>query len=91
MDAYDCSLWRAFLKSPVSGILVLYTFIAAWFVGGLTAFHIYLIFTNQVRLLFTPIAVYCSHWFIIAIIIIVISIITTLSSCYFNCCYSYCS
>ncbi|XP_062155509.1 probable protein S-acyltransferase 6 [Alnus glutinosa] len=47
MDAYHCNLWRAFLKSPVSGILVLYTFIAAWFVGGLTAFHLYLIITNQ--------------------------------------------
>lgn len=47
MAAYHCNLWRAFLKSPVSGILILYTFIAAWFVGGLTAFHLYLIFTNQ--------------------------------------------
>lgn len=47
MDAHDCNLWRAFLKSPVSGILILYTFVAAWFVGGLTAFHLYLIFTNQ--------------------------------------------
>ena len=48
MDAHDCNLWRAFLKCPVSGILILYTFVAAWFVGGLTAFHLYLIFTNQV-------------------------------------------
>jgi len=47
MDAHDCNLWRAFLKCPVSGILILYTFVAAWFVGGLTAFHLYLIFTNQ--------------------------------------------
>jgi palmitoyltransferase ZDHHC9/14/18 len=65
MDAYHCNLWRAFLKSPVSGILVLYTFIAAWFVGGLTAFHIYLIITNQVLisslpllLVFVPLAFY---------------------------------
>ncbi|PSS12078.1 Protein like [Actinidia chinensis var. chinensis] len=35
------------MKSPVSGILILYTFIASWFVGGLIAFHLYLIFTNQ--------------------------------------------
>ncbi|XP_043726207.1 probable protein S-acyltransferase 7 [Telopea speciosissima] len=47
MEVYHCNLWKAFLKSPVSGILILYTFIAAWFVGGLTAFHIYLICTNQ--------------------------------------------
>ncbi|KAK1320019.1 putative S-acyltransferase [Acorus calamus] len=47
MQAYDCNIWRAFLKSPVSGILIIYTFIAAWFVGGLTAFHLYLICTNQ--------------------------------------------
>jgi hypothetical protein len=68
MDVYHCNLWRAFLKSPVSGILVLYTFIAAWFVGGLTAFHLYLIITNQVPisclplLLFVvPIVVYFSY------------------------------
>ncbi|XP_030496508.2 probable protein S-acyltransferase 7 isoform X1 [Cannabis sativa] len=47
MDVYHCNLWRAFIKSPVSGILILYTFIAAWFVGGLTVFHLYLITTNQ--------------------------------------------
>ncbi|KAL7171890.1 hypothetical protein ACSBR2_036531 [Camellia fascicularis] len=47
MGAYHCSLWKAFAKSPVSGILILYTFIASWFVGGLTAFHLHLIFTNQ--------------------------------------------
>ncbi|URE08980.1 DHHC palmitoyltransferase [Musa troglodytarum] len=47
MEAYECSLWAAVLKSPVSGILIIYTFIATWFVGGLTAFHVYLICTNQ--------------------------------------------
>ncbi|KAA8529964.1 hypothetical protein F0562_034432 [Nyssa sinensis] len=47
MDTYNCDLWKALLKSPVSGILIIYTFIASWFVGGLTAFHLYLIFTNQ--------------------------------------------
>ncbi|WOL02534.1 putative protein S-acyltransferase 7 [Canna indica] len=47
MDAHDCNLWGAVTKSPVSGILIMYTFIAAWFVGGLTAFHIYLVCTNQ--------------------------------------------
>ncbi|XP_020591810.1 probable protein S-acyltransferase 7 [Phalaenopsis equestris] len=47
MDVHECNLWRAFLKSPISGILIIYTFIAFWFVGGLTAFHLYLICTNQ--------------------------------------------
>nr|XP_010910250.1 probable protein S-acyltransferase 7 isoform X1 [Elaeis guineensis] len=47
MEAYECNLWKALLKSPVSGILILYTFIVVWFVGGLTAFHLYLICTNQ--------------------------------------------
>lgn len=47
MGTYRCNIWRAFLKSPFSGILILYTFICAWFVGGLTAFHLYLICTNQ--------------------------------------------
>ncbi|RXH80003.1 hypothetical protein DVH24_041150 [Malus domestica] len=47
MDYYHCSLWRALSKSPVSGALILYTFGAAWFVGGLTGFHLYLILTNQ--------------------------------------------
>ncbi|XP_068665863.1 probable protein S-acyltransferase 7 isoform X2 [Aristolochia californica] len=47
MDVHDCNLWKAFLKSPVSGILIIYTFVASWFVGGLTAFHLYLICTNQ--------------------------------------------
>ncbi|KAH7516831.1 hypothetical protein FEM48_Zijuj10G0176600 [Ziziphus jujuba var. spinosa] len=46
-DDEQCSLWRAFAKSPVSVILIVYTFIAAWFVGGLTTFHLYLICTNQ--------------------------------------------
>ncbi|KAI4343464.1 hypothetical protein L6164_010807 [Bauhinia variegata] len=48
MDGHHCGLWRAFRKSPVSGFLIVFTFIAAWFVGGLTAFHLCLIFSNQV-------------------------------------------
>ncbi|KAL5732343.1 hypothetical protein ACOSQ2_032035 [Xanthoceras sorbifolium] len=47
MHAYKCNLWRALVKSPVSGILIVYTFVTVWFVGGLTAFHLYLILTNQ--------------------------------------------
>ena len=54
MDEYHCHLWRALFKSPVSGILVLYTFVTAWFIGGLTVFHCYLIFTNQVLISSLP-------------------------------------
>lgn len=52
MDAYECNLWGAVVKSPVSGFLIIYTFIGAWFVGGLTTFHIYLICSNQVCFFF---------------------------------------
>ncbi|CAL4987731.1 unnamed protein product [Urochloa decumbens] len=38
---------RAVADSPVSGFLIGYTFVTAWFVGGLTAFHSYLVCTNQ--------------------------------------------
>ncbi|KAK4763262.1 hypothetical protein SAY86_009030 [Trapa natans] len=47
MSTHHCSLWKALSKSPASGILILYTFLVAWFVGGLTGFHLYLILTNQ--------------------------------------------
>ncbi|KAI4373742.1 hypothetical protein MLD38_011828 [Melastoma candidum] len=47
MHKFECSLGKAFTMSPVSGILILYTFIVTWFVGGLTSFHLYLISTNQ--------------------------------------------
>ncbi|KAL3500940.1 hypothetical protein ACH5RR_035389 [Cinchona calisaya] len=47
MEVEGCNLWKALLKSPISGILITYTFVVSWFVGGLTAFHLYLIVTNQ--------------------------------------------
>eukprot|EP00252_Welwitschia_mirabilis_P020049 TRINITY_DN4815_c0_g1_i2.p1 TRINITY_DN4815_c0_g1~~TRINITY_DN4815_c0_g1_i2.p1 ORF type:complete len:240 (+),score=39.66 TRINITY_DN4815_c0_g1_i2:120-839(+) len=47
MDDHNDTVWAALKKSPASGILMLYTFIAVWFVGGLTVFHSYLVSTNQ--------------------------------------------
>ncbi|PHT54036.1 putative protein S-acyltransferase 7 [Capsicum baccatum] len=47
MEAHHCNIWRALVKSPASGILIMYTFVVSWFLGGLTAFHLYLIITNQ--------------------------------------------
>ncbi|KAM5550551.1 putative protein S-acyltransferase 1 [Rosa sericea] len=41
------NLWRAMSHDVVSVILIVYCFIAVWFVGGLTVFHVYLICTNQ--------------------------------------------
>lgn len=42
-----CTVWKAVEHSPVSGILIMYTFVICWFVGGLTTFHLYLISSNQ--------------------------------------------
>jgi palmitoyltransferase ZDHHC9/14/18 len=45
------SIWKALRKETYSFVLIIYTFIVVWFVGGLTVFHLYLISTNQVNLL----------------------------------------
>ncbi|KAL8254236.1 hypothetical protein R6Q59_032457 [Mikania micrantha] len=47
MQDNGSSLWEAIMKSPVFGILISYTFTVQWFVGGLSAFHLYLVITNQ--------------------------------------------
>lgn len=47
MNAEDTTIWKAMIKTPASIVLIVYTFISVWFVGGLTAFHLYLISTNQ--------------------------------------------
>lgn len=54
MDSEDITLWKAMIKTPASIVLIVYTFISVWFVGGLTAFHLYLISTNQVITTFLP-------------------------------------
>ncbi|CAA0820973.1 Probable protein S-acyltransferase 7 [Striga hermonthica] len=47
MVTEEISMWRAMIRTPASIVLIVYTSIAVWFVGGLTAFHLYLISTNQ--------------------------------------------
>lgn len=49
MNGENVSIWKAMTKSPASIVLIIYTFISVWFVGGLTVFHSYLISRNQVR------------------------------------------
>ncbi|CAM8939859.1 unnamed protein product [Rhodiola kirilowii] len=47
MESEDITIWKAMSKTPASIALIVYTFIATWFVGGLSVFHFYLISTNQ--------------------------------------------
>lgn len=47
MDAEEINMWKAMGKTPASIVLIIYSFIAVWFVGGLSVFHFYLIGTNQ--------------------------------------------
>ncbi|CAN8230660.1 unnamed protein product [Cochlearia groenlandica] len=47
MDHQRGTVWRAMGESPWSVALMIYCFIALWFVGGLTGFHLYLMSRNQ--------------------------------------------
>ncbi|XP_008790729.1 probable protein S-acyltransferase 7 isoform X1 [Phoenix dactylifera] len=46
-NAEQISIWRALIKTPASIVLIIYTFLSMWFVGGLSVFHLYLMSTNQ--------------------------------------------
>ncbi|XP_059646014.1 probable protein S-acyltransferase 4 isoform X1 [Cornus florida] len=41
------TIWKAMSEDILSDFLIVYCFIAIWFVGGLTVFHLYLICSNQ--------------------------------------------
>ncbi|OMO93091.1 Zinc finger, DHHC-type, palmitoyltransferase [Corchorus capsularis] len=43
----QCGWWTAMSRDILAVILIAYCFVAVWFVGGLTVFHFYLMFTNQ--------------------------------------------
>jgi hypothetical protein len=60
MDTESHTVWKALARSPAAIVLMVYTFISVWFVGGLTVFHLYLIGTNQVPT-FLP---FCPHLFL---------------------------
>ncbi|KAG6505147.1 probable protein S-acyltransferase 7 isoform X1 [Zingiber officinale] len=46
-NSENTTIWRAMIKTPASIVLLIYTFISVWFVGGLSVFHLYLMSTNQ--------------------------------------------
>ncbi|XP_071731791.1 probable protein S-acyltransferase 7 [Rutidosis leptorrhynchoides] len=46
-NSEEISIWGALIKTPASILLIIYSFVCVWFVGGLTVFHLYLISTNQ--------------------------------------------
>ncbi|XP_042059743.1 probable protein S-acyltransferase 7 [Salvia splendens] len=47
MNKHQCTPCMAVQQSPIAGMLIGYTFVICWFVGGLTMFHLYIISTNQ--------------------------------------------
>ncbi|CAG7861146.1 unnamed protein product [Brassica rapa] len=45
--AHPRRLWSTMSHDIISVILIIYSFVSIWFVGGLTIFHVYLMSTNQ--------------------------------------------
>ncbi|XP_072954885.1 probable protein S-acyltransferase 1 [Typha angustifolia] len=44
---YGGSIWKSMTGEVVSLVLIVYTSIAVWFVGGITVFHLYLVSKSQ--------------------------------------------
>lgn len=65
MDSEKSSIWRAMTKTPASIVLIIYTFLCLWFVGGLSIFHLYLISTNQVTFLIINFCQFLSFVFLL--------------------------
>ncbi|KAK8290471.1 hypothetical protein V6Z11_D07G261400 [Gossypium hirsutum] len=61
MASEETTTWRAMIQTPTSIVLIVYTFISMWFVGGLTAFHLYLISTNQIGVIIAVSCFYRQH------------------------------
>ncbi|XP_075480357.1 putative protein S-acyltransferase 7 [Primulina tabacum] len=47
INSEKTSFFKTAAKTPASIALIIYTFLALWFVGGLSIFHLYLISSNQ--------------------------------------------
>ncbi|OWM79361.1 hypothetical protein CDL15_Pgr003534 [Punica granatum] len=47
MHGEETTVWKALIKTPASIVLIIYSFLLVWFVGGLTVFHSCLISRNQ--------------------------------------------
>lgn len=66
-DRENISIRKAINSYPASIVLIIYAFLALLFVGGLTAYHLYLISKNMVKI--TPLNLWnlwpatCGHFF----------------------------
>lgn len=49
-DRETTSIWKAMINYPAFIVIILYALLAVFFVGGLTAYHLYLISKNMVKI-----------------------------------------